>query len=80
MLLWRTPAKQASSPLPTPREATEMLERLVRDLSVKGLQNSSGGGRPSFLCFDTTMQLVDRAGQGEEWWWVRTKNVEAFTA
>lgn len=79
-ILWYTPAKQASSPLPTPREATEMLERLVRDLSVEGLQKSSGAGHSSFLCFDTTMQLVDKAGKGQEWSWVRTRNVQAFTA
>lgn len=56
-----------------------MLEKLVRDLSVKGLKKRSGAGQP-FLCFDITMQLVDKAGQGEEWLWVRTKNVQAFTA
>lgn len=73
-------AKQASRPLPTPREATEMLETLVRDLSVKGLKKSSDDAGHRFLCFDTTMQLVDKAGQGEEWSWVRTKNVQAFTS
>ncbi|CAN0286004.1 unnamed protein product [Ectocarpus sp. 12 AP-2014] len=69
----------ASSPLPIPREATELLEKLVLDLSEKGPKKCSGAGQ-AFLCFDTTMQLVDKAGQGEEWLWVRTKNVQAFTA
>lgn len=49
-----------------------MLEKLVRDITVKGLKKRSGAGQP-FLSFDTTMQLVDKAGQGEEWLWVRTK-------
>jgi len=57
-----------------------MLEKFVRDLSVKALQTSNGADRSPFLCFDTTMQLVDKAGQGQEWSWVRTRNVEAFTA
>ncbi|CAN0085093.1 unnamed protein product [Pylaiella littoralis] len=70
----------ASSPLPAPREAMEILERLVRDLNAKGLQKNSDAGHSSFLCFDTTMQLVDKAGKGQEWSWVRTKNVQAFTA
>lgn len=56
-----------------------MLETLVRDLSIEGLKKSGDAGR-RFLCFDTTMQLVDKAGQGEEWSWVRTKNVPVFTA
>lgn len=56
-----------------------MLETLVRDPSVKGLKKSNDAGR-RFLCFDTTTQLVDRAGQGEEWSWVRATNVQAFTA
>lgn len=55
-----------------------MLEKWVRDLSVKGLQKSGDAG--FFLCFDTTMQLVDTAGRGEDWSWVRTKNVDAYTA
>lgn len=55
-----------------------MLEALVRNLSMEGLKNSNDAGH-RFLCFDTTMQLVDKAGQGEEWSWVRTKNVQAFT-
>lgn len=56
-----------------------MLEKWVRDLSIKGLKeyNSAGG---QFQCFDTTMQQVDKAGQGEEWAWVRAENVTAFTA
>lgn len=71
--------KQASTALPTPREATEMLEKWVRELSIKGLKKS-GGPCDEFLCFDTTMQLADKAGLGEEWSWVRAKNVAAFTA
>eukprot|EP00752_Nemacystus_decipiens_P006981 g6262.t1 len=73
-------SSNASRPLPTPREATTMLETLVSDLSIKGLKKSGDDAGRRFLCFDTTMQLVDKAGQGKEWSWVRNKNVQAFTA
>eukprot|EP00903_Cladosiphon_okamuranus_P009447 g9006.t1 len=36
--------------------------------------------RPPFPSFDTAMQLVDRGGRGEEWAWVRTRNIDQFVS
>lgn len=55
----------------------EKLEELVHDLSIKGLEKSCGTG-DLFFCFDTTMELVDKWGRGEEWSWVRRRNVDEF--
>ncbi|CAM9960831.1 unnamed protein product [Ectocarpus sp. 4 AP-2014] len=61
---------------PTPLQgfAYDQLKEVVRSFEVNGTVKT----RSSLPSFDTAMQLVDRGGRGEEWAWVRTRNIDQF--
>eukprot|EP00752_Nemacystus_decipiens_P005495 g4975.t1 len=65
----------AQNERPTPLQgfAYDQLKEVIR--KFEGMRGSS-----SFCRFDTTMKLVDRGGQGEEWAWVRNRNSDTFAS
>ncbi|CAM9606195.1 unnamed protein product [Laminaria digitata] len=66
---------QKERPTPLQGFAYDELKNAIRKFEVDGM----GGGSP-FCSFDTTMQLVDRNGRGEEWAWVRKRNSDTFAS
>ncbi|CAN0471595.1 unnamed protein product, partial [Ectocarpus sp. 12 AP-2014] len=60
-------------PSPAQGFTYETLKEVIKSFEVDGMR-----GRSPFPSFDAKMQLVDRGGRGEEWAWVRTKNIDQF--
>lgn len=51
----------------------ETLREVIKSFEMDGMR-----GRSPFPSFDAKMNLVDRGGQGAEWAWVRTINIDQF--
>ncbi|CAN0082454.1 unnamed protein product [Ectocarpus sp. 12 AP-2014] len=66
-------AQQVVWPSPVQGFNYETLKEVIKSFEVDGMR-----GRSPFPSFDAKMHLVDRSGRGEEWAWVRTKNIDQF--
>ncbi|CAN0380592.1 unnamed protein product [Ectocarpus sp. 8 AP-2014] len=64
---------QQGWPSPVQGFSYETLKEVIKSFEVEGMR-----GRSPFPSFDAKMHLVDRGGRGEEWAWVRTKNIDQF--
>ncbi|CAM9702113.1 unnamed protein product [Ectocarpus sp. 12 AP-2014] len=62
-------------PSPVQGFTYETLKEVIKSFEVDGMR-----GRSPFPSFDVKMRLVDRGGRGEEWAWVRTKNIDQFVS
>eukprot|EP00903_Cladosiphon_okamuranus_P007165 g6957.t1 len=70
------PRKQNVRPTPLQGFPYDQLKEVVRSFELEGTVKA----RSPFPSFDTAMQLVDRGGRGEEWAWVRTRNIDQFVS
>lgn len=63
---------------PRPAEGFEYdrLTEAVRGFEKEGAR--ANNETAAFQPFDNAMEFVDKEGQGVEWAWVRTHNVDAF--
>ncbi|CAB1109595.1 unnamed protein product [Ectocarpus sp. CCAP 1310/34] len=64
---------QQGWPSPVQAFAYDALKEVIKRFEVANMRD-----RSPFPSFDVKMRLVDRGGQGAEWSWVRTKNIDQF--